>query len=152
MIPLDTGICAPESLGTLLLQQLQLKSGRRNVQMFPNGTQELSLPVGFSRLKNARGVFHFHSFLPEVIDDLSSQGRENEFLLLGPFSKYDIAVRAKDGEPLTCITEYIAGIELRCAAGTSGTVDLQREYFEKTKEPDGILVIGDYPERVRCLI
>jgi hypothetical protein len=85
----------------------------------------------------------------EMVEMLSKQGRENEILLLGPFSKYDIAVRVQNGETLTYITEYIGGIELRCAIGTDGTIDQQHKYFEKTKEPAGMIVIGEYPIRVK---
>lgn len=152
MTALDTGICAPESIATLLLQQGQLKRRARAVQMFPRGTSELALPDGFGRHENTRGVFHFapEAISPSEIDRLSAEGRENEFLLLGPFSKSDLAKRVLDGEQVTCITEYSSDdVEVRCAAGTSGTIVEQREYFEKTKEPNGVIVIGEYPDRVR---
>ncbi len=147
----DTGLCAPESIETLLLQQRQLLRGARNVQMFPCGTPELPLPDGCHWHENFRGVFHFR---PESIsffkiDELSEQGRENEFLLLGPFSKYDISSRLQNGEMSTCITEYVSGFELRCAIGTNGTIDQQRRYFEETKESDGLIIIGECPDRVK---
>jgi hypothetical protein len=151
MTAIDTGICAPESVLTLLRQQMQLTEGRRDVQMFPAGTEELPLPEGLARHANARGVFHFRdgAISRETIEALSKQGRENLFLKLGPFSKSDIAARALSGEAVTCIAEYTpAGIELRCAAGTDGTIEEQREYFDRTKEPDGIIVIGQLPARV----
>lgn len=151
MSAIDTGICAPESMLTLLRQQLQLMNGRRDVQMFPAGTEELPLPEGFLRHQNVRGVFHFrHAFISAArIDALSEDGRENLFLNLGPYSKTDIAVRALAGEKMTCIAEYTpAGVELRCAAGTDGTIEKQRAYFNETKEPDGIIVIGLLPARV----
>jgi hypothetical protein len=68
--------------------------------------------------------------------------------MLGPFSKYDIAVRLERGEIPTYITEYVDSTELRSAIGTDGTIDQQRLYFEQTKEPDGIIVIGRCPDRV----
>jgi hypothetical protein len=151
MSALDTGICAPESLLTLLRQQLQLQEGRRDVQMFPSGTEELPLPEGLARHANARGVFHFRdgAISRDAIEALSKQGRENLFLKLGPFSKADVACRVQAGENVTCIAEYTpAGIELRCAAATDGTIDRQLAYFEQTKEPDGIIVIGQLPARV----
>lgn len=151
MTALDTGICAPESAATLQHQQLQLLAGRRDVQMFPAGTVELPLPEGLQRYRNARGVFHFRQDVisRETIAALSADGRENLFLQLGPFSKSDIAARALAGEQVTCIAEYTpAGLELRCAAGTSGTIEEQRAYFAQTKEPDGIIVIGQLPARV----
>lgn len=149
MMALDTGFFAPESLQTLVLQQDQIVRGRRDAQMFPGGTLELPVPIGCERYANRRGVYHFRNIPPQVVKVLSEQGRENEILLLGPFSKYDIALRLRGGEELTYITEYVSGIELRCAIGTNGTIDQQREYFEKTKEPTGAIVIGECPIRVK---
>ena len=152
MSAIDTGICAPESIETLLLQQWQLKVGRRHVQMFPAGTAELPLPPGLSLHINRRGVFHYDASAISVgaIELLSALGRENEFLMLGPFSKADIAKRAMAGEKVTCIAEYSPdGVEIRCAAGTEGTIAEQRAYFESTKEPGSRIVVGELPERVR---
>ncbi len=149
MIALDTRIYAPESKETLELQQVQLVGGRRNAQMFPGGIGELMVPKGCDRYENERGVYHFRNISVWIVRELSEQGRENEILLLGPFSKYDIALRILGGENLTYITEYVDGIELRCAIGTDGTIDLQNDYFEQTKEPGGAIVIGEYPERVK---
>lgn len=152
MSAIDTGICAPESAATLILQQRQMAHGTRDVQMFPAGTPELPVPPGCVRYANHRGVYHFRpsQISLDDIKRLSREGRENEFLKLGPFSKSDIARRALAGERVTCITEYSAdGIELRCAAATDGTMATQRDYFESTKEPGSRIVIGEYPERVR---
>ena len=132
-----------------MLQQGQLIRGIRDAQMFPSGTTELDLPHGCKRYANHRGIYHFRNIPVQTIEELSEQGRENEILLLGPFSKWDIALRIRRGERLTYITEYISAIELRCAAGTDGTIDQQRWYFEKTKEPDGEIVVGECPDRVR---
>lgn len=152
MIALDTGLCAPESLGTLVLQQDQLIRGKRPAQMFPGRTLELPLPDGCARYQNERGVYHFRGVPIEAVMALSAQGRENEILLLGPFSKYDIAARVRDGETLTYITEYVASIELRCAIGTNRTLSEQHDYFDRTKEPTGVIVTGQCPERVRRLL
>jgi hypothetical protein len=149
MTAIDTGVCVPESRETLALQQRQLVLGKRNSQMFPVGTIELSLPDECDRYENSRGVYHFRNISVEKIKELSEQGRENEILLLGPFSKFDIALRLRQGEILTYITEYISSIELRCAIGTNETIDEQRQYFEQTKESDGVIVIGECPSRVR---
>jgi hypothetical protein len=148
MMALDTGICAPETPETLLLQQNQLIRRKRPSQMFPRGTSELPLPLGFARYENVRGIYHFGGIEVETIMDLSGRGRENEILLLGPFSKYDVALRLRDGEKVTYITEYIGSTELRCAIGSDGTIDRQFEYFEKTREPDGVIVVGECPIRV----
>jgi hypothetical protein len=149
MMAIDTGRSVPESIETLILQQQQLVLEKRNAQMFPSGTIELQIPEGCERYANIRGVYHFRNVPVDRIKELSEQGRENEILLLGPFSKYDIALRVRTGENLTYITEYIGGIELRCAVGTDGTIDLQNDYFERTKEPGGVIVIGEYPDRVK---
>lgn len=152
MTAIDTGLCTPESDATLRVQQRQLTDGRRDVQMFPSGTSELPLPDGFARHHNARGVFHFHPgrISAAALEQLSANGRENEFLNLGRFSKADVAHRILDGEQLTCITEYTPhGIEIRSAAGTDGTIELQRAYFEATQEPGSRIVIGAFPVRVR---
>lgn len=148
---LDTGICAPESEQTLLLQQNQLVCGRRNVQMFPFGTPELELPRGMARCQNERGVFHFNpdKMVAETILKLSREGNENRFLNLGSYSKYDIALRISGGEKLVCITEYTSeGVELRSAAGTNKTCNAQRVYFERTKEPNSVITLGPAPDRV----
>lgn len=152
MTALDTGICAPESAETLLLQQRQLYRRARIVQMFPVGTDELPLPAGAARLATPRGIFHYwpDAISPAAIDELSAEGRENEFLNLGPFSKHDIAERVAAGEQITCITEYTrSGAEVRCAAATDGTLEAQRKYFEATREPNSVIVVGSYPDRVR---
>jgi hypothetical protein len=98
----DTGLCIPESRRTLELQQEQLKAGKRDVQMFPVGTRELPLPDRLSRFQNERGVFHFHAdrISADEIARLSAQGRENVFLMLGPYSKPEIIGRFQNGERL----------------------------------------------------
>lgn len=151
MIYLDTGRPVPESDETLLIQQDQLKRGKRAVQMFPIGTKELPMPSGFARLETPRGVFHYDEAAISVghIELLSSLGKENVFLNLGPFNKADVNERMQYGEELTFITEYTPdNIEVRCAAGTNKTVNAQRQYFERTKEIGNIVVVGMPPKRV----
>jgi len=155
MIAFDTGICVPEDEATLQLQQAQLISGTRDVQMFPLGTDELPLPAGMMRLALSRGVFHFRpqKIAPATISALSAQGRENEFLNLGPCCKHEIMLRAAQGEQLQCITEYTEdGVEVRSAIGTPATADAQLTYFNSTKHsPDSQIVIGGFPKRVMAL-
>lgn len=148
---LDTGICAQESLDTLLFQQGQLVVGNRYVQMFPTGTFEIPLPLGFKRYVNKRGVFHYNpeKITSELLNEKSLYGRENEFLGLGPYSKSDVALRVLGGEEVICITEYKDGVELRSAAGSVSTIGEQYAYFSSTKEPDSTIVLGAPPER--CL-
>lgn len=148
---LDTGCNAPESRETLLAQQRQLILGFRPAQMFPKGTEELPLPEGMGRYENDRGVFHYRrerlSFIE--IAHLSIDGKENEILLLGPYSKPEVIRRHLKGEPFVTITEYDSdGVELRSALGTTSTTDRQLEYFEATKEPGSELVVGMLPPRV----
>lgn len=148
---LDTGICVPESPETLRIQQAQLVNGRRVAQMFPIGTEELSLPKGCVRHSNFRGVFHFNPNLvsKEMIDFLGLTGSENQILNLGSYNKGEIADRVRAGEQLTCIVEMtIAGVEIRSAAATDKTLPHQKAYFENTKEPDSVIVIGILPDRV----
>jgi hypothetical protein len=148
---LDTGICVPESAETLKIQQSQLTNGKRAVQMFPIGTAELEIPAGFKRHENMRGVFHYNPNIckPDMIDLLSLNGNENVFLNLGPYSKVDIARRAAAGEKPTCVMETTPeGVEVRCAAATSGTVMEQKAYFERTKEPGNKITIGILPDRI----
>jgi hypothetical protein len=149
MMAIDTGMCAPESLDTLVLQQDQLIRGVRDAQMFPRGTVELKIPEECERYENSRGIFHFRNIGLERIKELSEQGRENEILMLGPFSKFDIALRFAKGEKITYITEYVSSIELRCAIGTNKTIDQQYRYFMETKESNGSVIVGQYPDRVK---
>lgn len=144
----DTGLCVPERLETLLVQQRQLSEGRRNVQMFPVGTTELPLPAGMLRYENARGVFHYAPgrITKVEVGILSACGRENEFLMLGPIGKSEIAKRVLAGESLVCVTEHTPeGVEVRSAAGTDKTIDAQRDYFERTKEPHNTITMSELP-------
>lgn len=148
---MDTGCNAPESRETLLAQQRQLILGFRIAQMFPKGTDELELPEGMGRYENHRGVFHYRreriSFIQ--IAHLSIDGKENEILLLGPYSKPEIIERHLKGEPFVTVTEYDSdGVELRSALGVTSTTDRQLEYFESTKEPGSEIVVGMLPARV----
>jgi hypothetical protein len=148
---LDTGKCVPESMETLLLQQKQLVEGRRPAQMFPKGTPELPLPKGFARFENFRGVFHYdvRKIYAVEIDKLSMAGRENTFLMLGPYSKPEIDMMVANGDRYACVTEMTPeGIELRSAMGTDKTINEQRMYFERTKEPGNIVAVDALPERV----
>jgi hypothetical protein len=141
---IDTGLNVPESGATLRIQQAQLMTGKRHVQMFPIGTPELPLPRGCERHQNSRGVYHFRAdaISPDQIDTLA--GRENEFLNLGPFSKPEIAARVIAGEtPLTIAERTADGVEVRCAVGTVNTLDEQRSFFERTREPGNVIVVDD---------
>lgn len=134
---MDTGRCMPESRKTLLVQQQQLIAGKRPAQMFPIGTAELPLPTGMARYQNHRGIFHYDPLQVSAgeVAACSRNGRENEILMLGPFSKPEIAHRVIDGEnPICVIEETPNGLEIRSAAGTDETAEEQIIYFEATKD------------------
>lgn len=149
---LDTRLNAQEGIGTLLVQQRHLIMGKRPVQMFPAGTTELKLPDGMERVENERGVFHYN---PNLIDGvtilaLSAKYRENEFLMLGPYSKDDISCRMALGERFTVISEYTPdGVEVRTAVATNITLPVQKAYFERTKQDTNSIYIGALPQRVQ---
>jgi hypothetical protein len=151
----DVGQNAPEDVATLLHQQNELMSGDRSVQMFPAGTYEIPMLVGTARYVNERGIFHYwpNKITEEVIELLSSQGKENLLLRLGPYSKVDIAKRLEKGEKLVFITEYSpGGVEIRSAAGTDQTCAEQLAYFEHTKGVGNNIVVGAPPERVQRVL
>lgn len=142
----DTGLNVPESLKTLQVQQAQLLAGKRHVQMFPAGLNELPLPKGFARHQNQRGIFHFlrSAISPNEIDRLGFVGRENEILNLGPYNKSDIAAHMERGEKLVAIAEFDRdGVEVRAAAATASTLPEQARYFEATKDEGNKVEILD---------
>lgn len=142
----DTGLNIPESPKTLLAQQAQLLAGKRHVQMFPSGLNELPLPDGLARHQNQRGVFHFlrSAISPSEIDRLGFVGRENEILNLGPYNKADIAGHMERGEKLVAIAEFDPeGTEVRAAAATASTLPEQVRYFEATKDEGNRIEILD---------
>jgi len=123
--------------------------------MFPIGTQELELPQGMHRCVNSRGVFHYDPlWISDItIKTISNQGKENLFLMLGPFSKPDIVRRLQRGEFVAYVTEYAPdGVEIRSAVGTTKTIEVQRQYFEATKQPENTIEVGQPPIRVRQLL
>jgi hypothetical protein len=151
----DVGQNAPEDIATLLHQQNELMNGERFVQMFPAGTYEIPMLVGTARYTNDRGIFHYwpNKITEELIELFSSQGRENELLRLGPYSKADIAKRLENGEKLVFITEYSPmNVEIRSAAGTDQTCAEQKAYFEQTMHPGNHIVVGAPPERVQRVL
>lgn len=151
MFVLDTGSCAPEDRETLLIQQQQLWDGKRPAQMFPLGTPELDLLPGYCRHENFRGVFHYNPVVLSAseIDFYSFQGRENEILNLGPYSKVEIFDRINAGEHPVFVVEYTPnGVEVRAAFGTDKTCKEQFDYFVQTKEPENSVIVGGPPPRV----
>ena len=146
----DTGQNVPETAATLRAQQEQLVKGERAVQMFPQGTAELPLPKGMARVETPRGVFHYdpEQITPDHIHALSQQGRENEFLGLGPVSKPEAQARAAAGEPPVAVVERNQdGTEVRAAAGTAQTAGAQQAAMEGAKSPGNAIGV-ETPEAV----
>jgi hypothetical protein len=139
-------ITLPETPETLKLQQRQLLSGHRRVQMFPRGTPELPLPRGMSRINHPNGTFHYD---PRRIDGsdvhrLSTEGRENDMLDLGPYSKDDVLKRLRGGEvPVAVVERHPDGTEVRAAIGTHTTADRQMAAMNRTKSPGHIVRTED---------
>lgn len=136
---LDTAQNIPESVKTLLLQQDQLRRGLRPAQMFPKGTEELSLPEQMERIETDRGIFHYNpaQVSRQQILAASARGEENLILGLGPVSKPAAEARAAaTGEPLVVTTERAAdGTEIKSAVGTTGTAAAQAAALEAGKSP-----------------
>ena len=136
----------PESRATLVAQQKQLIKGHRRAQMFPHGTRELSLPRDMSRIPADGGVFHYDpkKISPDEIKFLSSHGRENELLDLGPFTKHEIMHRISGGEiPVAIVERDHSGTEVRAAAGTHSTAPYQIAAMHRTKSPGHTLHLED---------
>ena len=136
----------PEPHETLVAQQHQLIDGHRRVQMFPRGTRELSLPHGISRLAVDGEVFHYdpNRISAEQIRHASANGRENELLDLGQFSKHDIMHRLRGGEiPVAVVERRPDGTEVRAAAGTHVTAQHQMAMMHHTKSPGNTLHFED---------
>ena len=136
----------PETHETLVAQQHQLIDGHRRVQMFPRGTRELSLPHGISRIVVDGEVFHYdpNRISAEQIRHASANGRENELLDLGPFSKHDIMHRLHGGEmPVAVVERRPDGTEVRAAAGTHVTAQHQMAMMHHTKSPGNTLHFED---------
>ena len=136
----------PEPHETLVAQQHQLIDGHRRVQMFPRGTRELALPHGISRIVVDGEVFHYdpNRISAEQIRHASANGRENELLDLGQFSKHDIMHRLHNGEmPVAVVERRPDGTEVRAAAGTHVTAQHQMAMMHHTKSPGNTLHFED---------
>lgn len=150
---LDTGRNVPETQKTLLAQQAQLLEGRRAAQMFPEGTAELDLPAGMARLETERGVFHYdpRKLSEDAIRKVSTAGRENEILGLGPDSKADVEKRAAaTGEPLVAVSERMPdGTEVKTAAATTGTAPATAATLNATKTPGNTVQVEPIDRSVK---
>lgn len=135
----DTGMTVPETPESLLAQQRQLIEGRRLAQMFPVGTEELTLPPGMERIETPRGVFHFDPSRISARDIVAASNarRENEVLGLGPMSKDDVArVMQETGEkPVSIVERDGMGNEVRGSLATPSTVGMQADTILRTADP-----------------
>lgn len=132
----------PETPETLSAQQEDLRDGRRSVQMFPSGVQELELPEGRERLERDDGVYHYDpsQIGAGEIEEKASQERHNEFLGLGPFNKADVLPQVEAGEPPIAVVERRPdGTEVRAAIGTAKTAPQQIAFMERTKSPGNVV-------------
>lgn len=132
----DTGLNKPERPADLRAQQQQLVKHDRAVQMFPLGTSELPLPAGIQRVETPRGVFHYNprQMTADEILSASQEGRENELLGLGPFSKPEVLRRAQAGEPMATVVERGPnGEELRGATVVPSTAEATLAAMEENK-------------------
>lgn len=127
---LDTGANVPETPQTQAAQQQAVAEGRRAVVMFPKGSDEQPLAPGMARVRTPRGTFHFDpkQITPQQIRRASRDGRENEILGLGPYSKEDVQKRLHGGEPAIAVTERQPdGTEVKAAVGTPSTAPDQQQ-------------------------
>lgn len=135
----DTGLNTQEDPRDLDEQQWQLLRGERPAMLYPKGTPERPVPPGMRFVETDAGVVHFNPDLidKQTVEYLSAQGRENEFLGLGPFNKEDVLKRsAKTGEPLVAVTETTpTGATTRAAVGTTGTAPVQQAELQKVATP-----------------
>lgn len=139
MTPFGSLSPIPESQNTLKAQQKQMIDGHRRAQLFPRGHQEIERPKGISRIKMPNGdVFHYAAgrVSPKQLLAASKHGRENDVLDLGPFTKHQAIEGAKRGErPVAIVERNPKGVEVRAAAGTHKTANLQIASMNKTKSP-----------------
>lgn len=140
----DTGMNVPERPETLAEQQRAVAEGRKPAVMFPTGTQEPQLAPGMARIVTPRGIFHFNPQVisPAKVMQASRQGRENDVLGLGPFSKDDVQKRVAAGEPPLAVTERTpAGIEVKAAVGTPSTMGPQVAAISAGAAPGNVIDI-----------
>lgn len=141
---LDTGKNTPEAEATVHAQIKDLVDGKRAVVMFPRGTKPPERPAGIGLIDNARGTFWYD---PDKIDSdeikaKSAEGRENELLGLGPYSKPEIDARVAQGEkPVTVVERAPDGTELKAAYGTEQTAPEQIAAIEKDKAPGSTVAV-----------
>jgi hypothetical protein len=149
----DTGKNVPESAETLKAQQQALVEGRQIAQMFPKGTEELTLPEGMERVDTPRGVFHFdpQQIDAETIAKASADGRENDVLGLGPASKADVERRAAAGEPLGSVVESTPdGREVKAAMATPSTAPAAAAEMNARKAPGNTVALKNPAEVVQA--
>jgi len=147
----DTGKNIPESPETLRLQQQMLMDGKKAVMMFPANTgRVLDPPPGMKAINTPEGVFHYNPKMisPQRIKAAINEGRLNEILGIGPYSKKDVLKRVGKGEKLlNVVGRSPEGHEIIAAAGTPSTAMNQVSAISPTL-PEGSQVHLEAPQNV----
>lgn len=140
--PADTGLNAPETPATLQAQQGQIGTGNRKAVMYPKGTTPGAQKPGTSRINTPRGVVDYDptQLTAKQVIGAIAQGKENEILGLGPFSKPEIMQRMAAGEKPVAVTERTPqGVEVKAALGTEQTAPTQLHNLETNKTPGNVV-------------
>lgn len=147
----DKGKNVPESPETLRLQQQMLMDGKKAVMMYPANTGAvLDTPPGIKSLHTPEGIFHYNPKMISVdkIKAAIKDGRLNDILGLGPYSKADVLKRVSKGEPLlNVVGRSPEGHEVVAAAGTTSTAMDQASAISPTL-PEGSKVHLEAPQNV----
>lgn len=145
----DAGKTVPESMDTFRAQADQLANGQRQAMLFPRvpgGKEPMAakrakldlVPEGMKTVVTKDGVIAYNPDVLKYKDVLaaSKEGRLNDILALGEFSKKDLEPKIAAGEQPVAVTERQPnGTEVKAAAGTESTVPSQVASLEATKTP-----------------
>jgi len=138
----DQGATIPECKRTLALQVQQLMAGLRPAMLFPRTVdgidRSVPLPNRMGSVTTDDGLFYFDPALISTADIVKAAelGTLNTVLMMGPYSKADIAGRVIAGELPLAVTECDPnGVEVKTAWGTHMTAPVQVEAMEASKTP-----------------
>lgn len=129
-----SGQTVPESRAALHAQVEQLANRNRAVVVFPKGTKASDLPpvpAGMKRVSGGMKDVATIYYDPDRISGLDirkavREGRINELIGIGPYSKEEIAARVQAGEPAVGVVGRDAeGNEVQSAVGTPSTAPEQ---------------------------
>lgn len=125
----DAGRTVPEPSETFAAQRQQLVDGNRQAMLYPKGSGKVpKAPDGFKMVATTDGTFHYNPKLltPKDIYAAVREGRINELLGIGPYSKADVAARIANGEkPVGVVGRDANGTEVQSAIGTPSTAPEQ---------------------------